>query len=271
MASEKPFSPASERNRDPILEVLRVHFAGRRHVLEIGSGTGQHAVHFAAAMPWLVWQCSDRAEYLPGVRAWLDEAGLPNTPAPIELDVASKRWPLPGASLPLPLAGEGWGEGALDRGASLQDQERPHPAFGRLLPQAGEVKKHAGQGPRQFDARPFDARPFDGLFSANTLHIMGWHEVGAFFAGLSTVLAEEATVVVYGPFNYDGDYTSDSNREFDGWLKARDPRSGIRDFEAVDTLAREIGLHLSADIAMPANNRCLVWQRGAASASDAAT
>jgi hypothetical protein len=145
MASEKPFSPASERNRDPILEVLRVHFAGRRHVLEIGSGTGQHAVHFAAAMPWLVWQCSDRAEYLPGIRAWLDEAALPNTPAPAELDVASTQWPLPGALLPLPPAGEGWGEGALDLdpGAVMhkqdQDQERPHPAFGRLLPQAGEV------------------------------------------------------------------------------------------------------------------------------------
>jgi SAM-dependent methyltransferase len=259
MASEKPFSPASERNRDPILEVLRVQFAGRRHVLEIGSGTGQHAVHFAAAMPWLVWQCSDRAEYLPGIRAWLDEAALPNTPAPVELDVASAQWNLlpfpPGKPLSLPLAGEGWGEGALDPGAEEQDQERPQPAFGRLLPQAGEVTKHAGQDPHRSDARPFDA-----VFSANTLHIMGWHEVAAFFAVLGKVLAEKATVVVYGPFNYDGDYTSDSNREFDGWLKARDPQSGIRDFEAVDALARGIGLRLSADIAMPANNRCLVWR-----------
>jgi SAM-dependent methyltransferase len=261
MASEKPFSPASERNRDPILEVLRVWFADRKRVLEIGSGTGQHAVHFAAAMPWLLWQCSDRAEYLPGIRAWLDEAGLPNTPAPIELDVASERWQLPSLPLgrlpPLPLAGEGWGEGALDLGVEEQgqDQKRPHPASGRLLPQAGEVKKHAGQDPDRFDARLFDA-----VFSANTLHIMGWHEVEAFFAGLGTVLAEAASVVVYGPFNYDGDYTSDSNREFDGWLKARDPLSGIRDFEAVDALVRGIGLRLIADIAMPANNRCLVWR-----------
>jgi hypothetical protein len=222
MASEKPFSPASERNREPILEVLRVWFAERKRVLEIGSGTGQHAAHFAAAMPWLVWQCSDRAESLPGIRAWLDEAALPNTPAPIELDVNSGR---------------------------------EDPAFSRLLPQAGERTTHAGQDPRRSDARPFDA-----VFSANTLHIMGWHEVEAFFAVLGKVLTEEATVVVYGPFNYDGDYTSDSNREFDGWLKARDPRSGIRDFEAVDALARGIGLRLSADIAMPANNRCLVWR-----------
>jgi hypothetical protein len=266
MATDKPFSPASERNRDPILEVLRVEFGGRRRVLEIGSGTGQHAVHFAAAMPWLVWQCSDRAEYLPGIRAWLDEAALPNTPAPVELDVASAQWNLlplpPGKPPPLPLAGEGWGEGALDLGASLQeqDQERPHPAFGRLLPQAGEVDSRADEEPCLLDAQPFDARPFDAVFSANTLHIMGWREVEAFFAGLDTVLAEAATVVVYGPFNYGGDYTSASNREFDGWLKARDPHSGIRDFEAVDALARGIGLRLSADIAMPANNRCLVWR-----------
>jgi hypothetical protein len=75
------------------------------------------------------------------------------------------------------------------------------------------------------------------------------------------VISADAIVVVYGPFNYDGAYTSDSNREFDGWLKARDPRSGIRDAEAVDALARGIGLQLLDDIAMPANNRCLVWRR----------
>lgn len=89
---DKPSAPSCERNRDPILDVLRTHFADRHHVLEIGSGTGQHAVHFAAAMPQLTWQCSDRAENLPGIRLWLDEAGLPNTPAPVELDVAGA-WP----------------------------------------------------------------------------------------------------------------------------------------------------------------------------------
>ena len=56
---EKPFAPACERNRDPILAVLRSHFSDRTRVLEIGSGTGQHAVHFAAAMPHLVWQTSE--------------------------------------------------------------------------------------------------------------------------------------------------------------------------------------------------------------------
>ena len=91
--TDKPFAPACERNRDPILAVLRAHFADRARVLEIGSGTGQHAVYFAAAMPYLVWQTSDVSENLPGIRAWLAEAKLSNTPPPIELDVAEGNWP----------------------------------------------------------------------------------------------------------------------------------------------------------------------------------
>ncbi len=88
----KPFAEACERNRDPILEVLRRHFAGRRRVLEIGSGTGQHAVHFAAAFPQLTWQTSDLEASLPGIRQWCAEAQLANLPQPIALDVLGP-WP----------------------------------------------------------------------------------------------------------------------------------------------------------------------------------
>src|SRR5688572_27750747 len=91
--SALPNAPSCDRNRDPILAVLQRHFADRRDVLEIGSGTGQHAVYFAAAMPWLRWQCSDRAENLPGIAMWLEHALLPNTPPAVELDVASGPWP----------------------------------------------------------------------------------------------------------------------------------------------------------------------------------
>jgi SAM-dependent methyltransferase len=89
---DKPYSPACERNREPILALLREHFADCRRVLEIGSGTGQHAVHVAAALPHLIWQCADRVPYLPGIRLWLDEAALPNTPPPLTLDV-NGTWP----------------------------------------------------------------------------------------------------------------------------------------------------------------------------------
>ena len=93
MLMDKPFSPSCERNREPIFAVLRGFFADRQSVLEIGSGTGQHAVHFAAALPALRWQCSDRAERLGGIRTWIQEAQLANTPEPIALDVRTSRWP----------------------------------------------------------------------------------------------------------------------------------------------------------------------------------
>ena len=89
---EKPDAPSCLRNREPILGVLRDHFADRRNVLEIGSGTGQHAIFFAAALSHLNWQTSEQRENLSGIQAWLNEAALPNTPAPLELDVMGA-WP----------------------------------------------------------------------------------------------------------------------------------------------------------------------------------
>ena len=194
---EKPYAPACDRNRDPILDVLREHFADRRRVLEIGSGTGQHAVYFARALPHLAWQASDRAANLPGIRMWLDEARLSNTPPPIELDVEG-RWPV---------------------------------------------------------------EAFDAVFTANTLHIMGWDDVQRLFDALPRVTAAGALVAIYGPFNYAGRFTSDSNAAFDARLRADDPRQGIRNFEDVHALARAAGLTLVEDRAMPANNRTLVFRK----------
>lgn len=194
---DKPSAPSCERNRDPILEVLRTSFADRRHVLEIGSGTGQHAVYFAAAMPQLAWQCSDRAENLPGIRQWLDEAALPNTPVPFALDVKAA-WP---------------------------------------------------------------TQRYDALFSANTLHIMSWEEVEGLFAHLPASTTPDAKLAIYGPFNYQGRYTSESNAAFDEWLQARGEHMRIRDAEAVDALAAAAGFALADDVEMPANNRLRIWQR----------
>ena len=92
MTVDKPFAPACDRNRAPILGVLRTLLADRRSVLEVGSGTGQHAVHFAATLQHLRWQTSDVRANLPGICLWLADAALPNTPAPITLDVA-RDWP----------------------------------------------------------------------------------------------------------------------------------------------------------------------------------
>lgn len=85
--ADKPVSEYANRNSGPILEVLRQALADRERVLEIGAGTGQHAVCFASAMPHLVWQASDRAENIAGIRAWIDDAALPNLPQPLVVDV----------------------------------------------------------------------------------------------------------------------------------------------------------------------------------------
>ena len=102
----------------------------------------------------------------------------------------------------------------------------------------------------------------DALFTANTLHIMSWDEVRILFDHLSTHLNPKALVCIYGPFNYNGAYTSDSNARFDQWLKTQHALSGIRNFEDIMLLAPISGLELLDDIAMPANNRLLVLQNG---------
>lgn len=195
-----PYSDACERNKGPILEVLREAFADCSLVLEIGSGTGQHAVHFTNEMPWLVWQPTERASELPGLRKRIVYEGAKNLRSAIELDVTQQPW---------------------------------------------------------------DVLHFDGVFTANTLHIISWQEIEALFAGLPAVLKPGAVLAIYGPFRYRGEYTSESNASFDEMLRARDPASGIRDFEAVDRLARGIGFTLVADHRMPANNQTLVWKSAA--------
>lgn len=89
----KPFYEACEQNKGPILAVLRELLAAPGAVFEVGSGSGQHAVHFARYLPHLQWQTSDLPERLAGIRAWLDEAALPNTPPPLTLDVTQSPWP----------------------------------------------------------------------------------------------------------------------------------------------------------------------------------
>ena len=192
----KQYSESCDQNRDPILAILRKVFAGTQHVLEIGSGTGQHAVYFARHLPHLSWQTSDKPENHPSIRAWIADSCEGNVLPPLELDVTVDQWPV---------------------------------------------------------------QSYDGLFSANTAHIMGWPAVQLMFEGIGRVLKPGAAFCLYGPFNYGSRYTSDSNERFDAWLKARDPASGIRNFEDLNVLAKRNGLHLEADHEMPVNNRLLVW------------
>lgn len=94
MTFSKPFSEACEQNKQPILSVLQVLFEHRSAVLEIGSGTGQHAVYFGKHLPHLIWYTSDVIAHHAGIQQWLDEAQLHNVRAPLRLDVACDAWPI---------------------------------------------------------------------------------------------------------------------------------------------------------------------------------
>ncbi|RFC33394.1 MAG: Protein of unknown function (DUF938) [Candidatus Nitrotoga sp. SPKER] len=194
----KPYSESCEQNQAPILEILREILANQKNVLEIASGTGQHAVYFGRALPHLTWQTSELAQNHEGILAWVNEAQLPNVLPPVTINVNDDRWPI-------------------------------------------EI--------------------VDTIFNANTVHIISWPEVERMFTGITRVLSPSGILCLYGPFNYNGKFTSESNARFDAWLKSRNNNSGIRDFEAINRLAEVHGLFLLKDVPMPSNNRTLVWQR----------
>lgn len=97
MATDLPHSPAAERNRQPILDVLQRVLPAQGNALEIASGTGQHAAWFAAALPGWTWQPTDAdADMLPVIAAWTQQAGLANVRRPVRLDVLAAQWPAEG-------------------------------------------------------------------------------------------------------------------------------------------------------------------------------
>ncbi len=195
--NQLPFSQACENNKAPITKALHEVFEDRHRVLEIGSGTGQHAVYFSDQLPHLHWQCSDQSLDGRGLVERLQHLNSPRLPLPITLNVY---------------------------------QQKPWP------------------------------ENCDAIYTANTFHIMHWSGVVRFWEGAAKTLPYGGKVAVYGPFNYGGIFTSESNERFDASLKASDPGRGIREFSEVNQLALDKDFLLFADIAMPANNRMIVWQ-----------
>lgn len=194
----KPFSQACKNNQAAICEVLQKAFAASTAVLEVGSGTGQHAAYCAPRLPHVVWQTSDLPQYHAGIAAWLAEAHCDTLQLPFRLDA---------------------------------------------------------------NAPPDINSQYDALFSANTLHIMSPKSVEHFFSKVVSQLKPQANLCVYGPFNYNDQFTSASNARFNDWLAQQNAHSGIRDFEWVNQLATAQGFDLIQDYAMPANNRLLHWRR----------
>ena len=193
-----PFSIAAERNRHPILERLQVLLPSTGTVLEIGSGTGQHATFFAEKLPNLLWQPSDREENLTGLETRFKAESTENILPLMKLDVVSDPWP----------------------GCS-----------------------------------------FNAVYSANTAHIMHWDAVIAMFSGVAAHLLNEGLFCLYGPFNIDNRFTSESNAQFDAQLRAQDPQMGIRDMAVVESLAVLHKMRLEQKLAMPANNFLLAFKK----------
>jgi hypothetical protein len=194
----RPFSQACENNKQPILDVLLRTLPPRGLVLELGSGTAQHVLHFAKALPNLQWLPSEQPTHVGTLLAGLEGLAPSNVLAPLALDANQLPWPV------------------------------------------GKV---------------------DAMISANTLHIMPIEAVAQFMKGAGQVLQSGAPLCVYGAFKYQGKFTTPSNATFDEWLKQRDPRSGIRDFEQVNEWAAQNGLVFEVDHSLPANNQLIVWRK----------
>ncbi|MFT5674224.1 MAG: hypothetical protein ACI808_000136 [Paraglaciecola sp.] len=191
----RPFSQACENNKGPIAEQLQVFFADRKKVLEIGSGTGQHAVFFAPKLAHLIWQTSDMPNNHSGINNWLEEYPADNLSAPISFTIGKDEWP---------------------------DMD------------------------------------IDAVFTANTTHIMQAVDAQEMMRLVTQKLPVGAVFCQYGPFNVEGNYTSDSNHNFDQHLK-NEGCGGIRDIAELQEWAGT--MKLLARLQMPANNFLLVWRK----------
>ena len=197
--AEKPFSEYAERNAAPILEILKREFRDRSQVLEIGSGTGQHAVAFARELRHLYWQTSDMDENHAGISAWVAHAGIENLGAPVSLDVRTAQ---------------------------------------------------------------VDENAYDAAFSSNTAHIMSIDAVEKMFSLVGRALRNGGVFCLYGPFQSNGEFNTQSNADFDASLRQRDPAMGIRDIKRLDEFADAAGMRRQRMYAVPSNNNVAVWHRG---------
>src|ERR1700736_2548620 len=195
------YAPAATRTREPILAVLQRVLPTRGLVLEVASGSGEHAALLAAALPHLVWQPSDgdpRAR--DSIAAFGAASGLANLRAPLALDAAASRWPVTSAA---------------------------------------------------------------AVVCINMIHIAPWFACEGLMAGAGRILGTGGVLYLYGPFREDGRHTAPSNAAFDADLRARDPSWGVRDLGDVAALAARHGLGHVETVAMPANNRSVVFRKAA--------
>ncbi len=193
-------SSAADNNKGHILERLTDLLIDPATVLEIGSGSGQHAMFFSQALPHITWQPADQGEYFEGLKSNILLAARENLRNPVYLDLNNPDWPV---------------------------------------------------------------NSTDHIYTANVLHIMPESLISPLFSGAARIMSASShpnnLLCIYGPFKYQGKFTTESNERFDGWLKNRNPLSGIRDIEQLQALGEENGFILQNDFNMPANNQFLVF------------
>lgn len=201
----KRHAPATERNREAILQVLYKAVPQDGMILEVASGTGEHAVYMAPKLAPRLWQPSDLDEdNLRSIRAWAMEQPSASLRDPVRLDVSAPDWAQP----------------------------------------------FAGTRPQ-----------ICALLAINLVHISPWACAEGLMRGAAQLLPPGGRVILYGPYKIKGTHTAPSNEDFDQWLKAQDEAWGVRDLEAIADLARSHHLILIDQIAMPANNYSLIFER----------
>jgi len=216
-------SPAADRNKGPILTELQRQLPASGRLLEIASGTGQHAAFCAAGLPGWRWQPTDPdADALVSITAWAAQhPSIGLLPARL-LDVLAEPW---------------W----LD-GAAPADLAKPAACAAPMTPIAPTAV-------------------WDALFCANLLHIAPWACCAALMRGAARPLTPAGLLITYGPYLVDGEPTAPGNQAFDADLRARNPGWGLRWLHDVEAEAATAGLSLRRQVAMPANNRLLVFVR----------
>ncbi len=194
-----PFSDSFNSSKESLLkvfkEVVRNH---HERLLEIGAGSGQHAIYLAPFFPHLEWTATEQIEMLPALNRSIQESRIPNLRPPHKLQVG------------------------MDEFANFT---------------------------------------YDMIYTANTFHVMHWKECKTLMKMVSGRLQENGKVLIYGPFNYEGKFTSPSNEELDQSLRAKDPLSGIRSFEDVNKAMAKQGFELTKDYEMSESSHLLVYSR----------
>ena len=192
------FSLAADKNKSFIAEALHDWLPVGASVLEIGSGSGQHAIHFASTLAHVSWQPTEYPDRMEVLASNLARYAPSNVRPPFGLDLAQEEWP---------------------------------------------------------------SRSVDCVFSANVIHIVSEYLGERLIVGGARATGADGLFMLYGPFKYCGEFTTDSNRDFDQLLRDRDEKSGVRSFEWVEHIAKREGLTLVEDRAMPANNQCLIFRK----------